>query len=58
MGISVLDTAEGALRDPRKFFLTNNLRLVKKVVSSSKLSALMKNMEIQKILYLGYIYPI
>jgi len=37
-----LDLAEGALQDPRKFFLTNNLRFVKKVLSSSKLSALMK----------------
>jgi hypothetical protein len=45
MGISVLDPAEGALRDPRKIFLTNNLRFVKKVWSSSKLSALEKNMQ-------------
>ena len=37
-----MDLAEGALQDPRKFFLTNNLRFVKKVLSSSKLSALMK----------------
>jgi len=51
MGISVLDPAEGALRDPRKFFLTNNLRFVKKVWSSSKLSALEKNMQIPKTLH-------
>jgi len=48
MGLCVLDPAEGALRDPRKFFLTNNLRLVKKVVSSSKLLVHMEKLEIQK----------
>ena len=29
--INVLDLAEGALRDPRKIFLTSNPRLVKKI---------------------------
>jgi len=47
--ISVFDPAEGALRDPRYFPLTNNLRLVKKNFSSSKLSALMKKHENPKI---------
>jgi len=54
MGISVLEPAGGALRDPRKFFLTNNLRFVKKIWSSSKLSALVKNMQIPKISHFVY----
>jgi len=55
MGICVLDSAEGALRDLRKFFLTNNLRLVKKVLSSSKLLVHMKKTGNPKILHLMYI---
>jgi len=55
MGISVLEPAGGALRDPRKFFLTNNLRFVKKVLSSSKLSANMKKRGNSKIIHLTHI---
>jgi len=54
MGISVLDPAEGALPDPRKFSSTNNLRLVKKNFSSSKLSAHMKKYENHGILTFSY----
>jgi len=53
MGISVLDPAGGALRDPRKIFLTKNLRLVKTNFSSSKLSAHMKKHENPKNLTFG-----
>ena len=55
MGISVLEPTGGALRDPRKFFLTNNLRFVKKVLSSSKLSANMKKRGNSKIIHLTHI---
>jgi hypothetical protein len=56
MDISVLDPAEGALRDPRKFFLTNNLRLVKKVLSSSNFSAHMKKHENHRMVTFSYIF--
>ena len=39
---------QGALRDPRYFSWTNNLRLVKRNLSSSKLTALVRNTKIQK----------
>jgi len=53
--ISILDQAKGALRDPRKIFLTNNLRLVKKVLSSSNFSAHMKKHENHGIVTFSYI---
>jgi len=57
MDISVLDPAEGALRVPRKIFLTNNLRLVKKIFTSGKLIAHMKKHENPKTLYLIVYLP-
>jgi len=48
-GASVLDPGQCALRDPRKFSWTKNLRRVKKVFISVKLTAHMKKHEKSKI---------
>ena len=56
--ICVFDPAEGALRDPRYFSVTNNLRFVKKNFGSSKLPALVKNTQIRKSHAFVHIPPV
>jgi len=59
MDISVLGPAEGALRDPRYFSSTNNLRLVKNISAPANSQLLWRNMKIKKthiwLIYLSFI---